>query len=245
MPDSTSDSTSSGRHTSGGSRSGLSPRRAGAGLRTRFRRRLMHHAIIGFSALIGGIAVTLAYDRPGLRHQVSLASAFVGFALIALSLVLGPLNLVLRRPNPVSNDLRRDLGLWGATVGLLHVAVGLTVHMQGRMYLYFLAPPESHSLSGLRLDAFGVSNYLGLFSGGVLVLLLFLSSDAALRRFGAARWKRWQRLNYFGVVALVGHGVLYQIADKRRSELVVLFAAIAVTVAGAQALGVRAFRRRH
>jgi sulfoxide reductase heme-binding subunit YedZ len=211
--------------------------------RRRHRRRLRHHFLIAVAALAGGAAVAMAYNRHELRSQVSVATAYVGLVCIALSLILGPLNLLRGRPNPVSSDLRRDLGIWGGVVGLIHVAIGLTVHMRGKMHLYFLAPREWHSAVRVRLDLFGAANYSGLFSGAVLLLLVLISSDAALRRLGAARWKRWQRLNYFGAVALACHGVLYQVAEQRTVGLVTFYLVIIATTVCAQGLGVRAVAR--
>ena len=95
----------------------------------------------------------------------------------------------------------------------------------------------------VRLDAFGAANYIGLLSGAVLVLLVTLSSDAALRRFSAARWKRFQQLNYLGAVALVFHGVLYRFAEGRHWRLMLVFSAVISATVCPQTLGTRAVRR--
>ena len=77
----------------------------------------------------------MTYDRPELRSQVSVATAYVAPGCSALSLVLGPLNLVRGRPEPVSSDLRRDAGIRGGGVGLVHIAIGFTVHLEGKILL--------------------------------------------------------------------------------------------------------------
>ena len=211
----------------------------------RFRRRVQHHLVIAMAALALAVAVASAFDRGDFRSRVSAATAYVAMACVALSLVLGPLNLIRGLANPLSSDLRRDLGIWGGIVGLLHVGVGLTVHLRGKMYQYFLRPPERHGAFPFRLDAFGAANDLGLLAGGVLLLLLLLSSDLALRRLGTTRWKRLQRLNYYGAIAILGHGVLYQIQERRRIALVSVFVVIVVTTLALQRVGFRnALRRR-
>lgn len=210
----------------------------------RFRRRARHHLAIAVAALAAGIPAGFAFDREDFRSRVSAATAYVALGCVALSLMLGPLNLLRGRANPVSSDLRRDLGIWGAIVGLVHVGVGLTVHLRGKMYQYFLPPPEAHTALPIRVDAFGAANDFGLLGGGVLLLLLLLSSDLALRRFGTTRWKRLQRLNYVGALAILGHGVLYQLLEKRRAVLVSLLIAIALTTIGFQGLGVRISGRK-
>ena len=52
--------------------------------------------------------------------------------------MLGPLNVIRGRRNPVSFDLRRDLGIWSGVMALLHAAVGLNVHLRERPWLYFV-----------------------------------------------------------------------------------------------------------
>jgi DMSO/TMAO reductase YedYZ heme-binding membrane subunit len=110
------------------------------------------------------------------------------------------------------------------------------------MHLYFLQPPEAQAYLPIRLDAFGTANYLGILAGAVLLLLLLLSSDRALRWLGASRWKAWQRLSYVGALAILGHGILYQILERRRAVLVVAFGTVAAAALVFQALGIRAVR---
>lgn len=45
-------------------------------------------------------------------------------------------NLLLKRCNPVSTDLRRDVGILGVIIGLAHVDINCQVHM-GNMLIYF------------------------------------------------------------------------------------------------------------
>ena len=188
--------------------------------------------------------VALAFDRADLRTRVSAATAWVALSCVALSLMLGPLNLVRARPNPVSSDLRRDLGVWGGVVGLVHLGIGLTVHMRGKMLQYFLLPPASQGLLPFRVDAFGAANDLGLVSGLILLMLVLLSSDLSLRFLGTPRWKWWQRMNYVGALAMVCHGVLYQAIERRPFVLVALFAAVVGVTLTLQGIGVGIVRRR-
>lgn len=222
--------------TSNAGRLDQSPRR-------RTRRRVRHNLAILIASLVTGGAIGTLF-APDLRAVFSAGTAYVGLGCVALSLILGPVNLLRHRPNPVSSDLRRDLGIWGGVMGLVHVGVGLTVHMQGKMHLYFLPPPEWGASLPLRADAFGGANYLGVVAAVVLAVLLALSSDSALRRLGSRRWKRWQRLNYIGALAILGHGVLYQLLERRRVGLVLLFALVVAGVLVFQLLGVRQKRRR-
>src|SRR5260370_1392771 len=110
------------------------------------------------------IAITcLAYAAtppPDVRHRLSMATAYAGLILLAVSLWIGPWNVLRRRPNPVSFDLRRDIGIWTGILAILHTAIGLTVHLRGRMWMYFFK-----SLHPLKLQntQFGFANLGGAY----------------------------------------------------------------------------------
>lgn len=206
----------------------------------RIRRRIGTHLSLAVVSTALGLGIALAlHSGSGARERFSIATAYVGMFWIVASLLVGPINLLRGRPNPVSVDLRRDMGIWGGFAGLVHLGVGLTVHMRGRMSEYFL-PPAGTDGFFVRLDAFGVANHLGLVSGFVLAVLIVLSSDWALRSLGVVRWKRWQQWNYLCFGALVVHGSLYQLLEKRGLGLVMLFAMLTVAAVAFQLAGVRA-----
>ncbi len=157
--------------------------------------------------------------------------------------MLGPLNVLLGRANPVSFDARRDVAIWAALLSLAHVPAGLSVHLGGRYWAYFLDPDAPRDPIPLRLDAFGIANHAGLLLTVVLVILLALSNDASLRRLGARRWKGIQRLAYPGYAALVAHALMYPLLEGRPSVIAIPLVAAAI-VATVQLAGFRRFRAR-
>jgi len=144
--------------------------------------------------------------------QVSIGTAYPALFLTAAALLLGPLNVLWRKPNPISFDLRRDLGIWAGLLALVHTAVGLNVHLRGKMWLYFF---DTHH--HLRRDAFGFSNYTGAVAALVFALLLALSNDVSIRKLGVGRWKSLQRWAYAAVVLTAAHAFAYQEIEKRIS----------------------------
>ena len=117
-------------------------------LSNRFRRRLLDHILIG----VGTVALTTVFihlfPKRDLISPASIATAYSALFLTAAALLLGLLNVLRRKGNPVSFDLRRDVGIWAAITALVHTLVGLNVHLPGRMWLYFvgsLQPPVTHS----------------------------------------------------------------------------------------------------
>lgn len=160
-------------------------------------------------------------------------------ALLTAALAVGPLNVIRRRPNPVSTDLRRDIGIWTAIFGITHTVIGLNVHMHGHMIRYFV--PDTPTLTAGSI-AFLVSNWVGLLATLLLLMLLAISNDFSLRTLGTQRWKLIQQTTYVVVIAVVVHGAAYQIIEKRKWILATVFSALAVSALVLQSAGFRARR---
>jgi methionine sulfoxide reductase heme-binding subunit len=211
----------------------------------RVRRRPATRRAARHAALLGATLLLLLLVWPGTPdgrvRRLSIATAHAAMAMLALSLVLGPLNVLRRRPNPTSTLLRRDVGIWAAILAALHTAFGLQVHVKGRMLEYFLAWNEAGARV-LRTDLFGATNHAGLLALLLFSGLLALSNDLSLRRLGTASWKRLQRLNYLAFIFTVGHGAVYQLLERRSWPLVASFALLAGVTAVAQIAGARARR---
>ena len=186
--------------------------------------------------------------RDQVRHravarQFTLATGYVATGLLALTLLIGPTNLLLRRRNPVSNHLRRDVGTWTAIASLVHVIVGLQVHGRGRLsgFLdYFVAADGSP-----RLNSFGLGNWTGLAALVVVAGLLAISSDVALRKLKARNWKSLQRLNYALFVLVLLHAFFYGVLLRATSPFTLLLGVIVLAVLIGQAAGIQLSRRRY
>lgn len=198
-----------------------------AGVRLPLSRRVSRHLSLATGSLVA-VAVVVAFLPGPWNARISFATAYVALALLAVTLSLGPLNILRGRPNPVSFNLRRDFGIWSAVVGLIHTGFGLTVHFGGRVARYFLAQPDVSHLFGLRADPFGFANHTGLLAALLLLLLAVISNDLSLRRLGTTRWRAIQRWAYALAALTVLHGSLYQLLEKRRLVLVALFAIVAL-----------------
>lgn len=212
-------------------------------LTSRMRHRLLAHHLPLFLASVAALALIAERLLEGSApFRWSMATAYVALALLAAAMCVGPWTALRRGRAPLSNDLRRDLGIWAGVVSLAHVAVGLQVHM-GSMLLYFVIRSADGSWT-LRRDAFGLANWVGLVSTCILLLLLALSNDWSLRRLGRQRWKAMQRSTYAAAILLVLHGAVYQLLERRHARWVLLFALVVVVVAVAQSLGFRRLRTR-
>lgn len=205
-------------------------------------RRVRHHLALAALTAISLAGFYVLAPVKGTIHLWSMATAYTGLWLLVTALALGPLNVLRSRPNPVSFDLRRDIGIWAGLLGLAHVVVGLQVHMKGRMWAYFVYPPEQPHSFPLQHGIFGLANWTGLAAGLGLLLLLGLSNDLSLRRLRSRRWKSLQRWAYWIFGLVVVHGVAYQLIEKRALWFVYLFGAVVAAACVAQAAGFGARR---
>ncbi|HEU5318756.1 MAG TPA: ferric reductase-like transmembrane domain-containing protein, partial [Chloroflexota bacterium] len=158
------------------------------------------------------------------------ATGDVALALLAATLLIGPANLLLRRRTPVSHYLRRDVGTWTALLSVVHVIAGFQVHgapgsLGDRIRSYFLAR-DGRPLT----DAFGLGNWTGLAATLIVLGLLAISSNAALRAVKARPWKWLQRLNYVLFALVVAHAVFYGALLRTASHTTAMLAISVIAV---------------
>src|SRR5229473_8623406 len=203
--------------------------------------RIKRHLILATLATASTALLYLATAPPDFRHRLSMAAAYSSLLFLCATLFLGPWNTLRRRPNPVSFDLRRDIGIWAGVLAILHTAVGLTVHLRGRMWMYFFK-----SLHPLKLQntQFGFANLVGLGAALLFLMLLVISNDVSLRALGIRRWKSLQRWTYAALALTAAHGIAYQLVEKRRLPWVLVFTAVTIAVSATQVIGFIQVQRR-
>ncbi len=173
--------------------------------------------------------------------KASFATAYPALVLIAITLVIGPWNLLRRERMPVSSDLRRDVGIWAGILAIAHSVVGQMVHLRGRPWLYYVYDHSKSHFIPLRHDLFGFANFTGLISAIVILLLLATSNDYALRALRTPRWKQLQRWNYLAFTLVAFHAIGYQTIEKQKTAFVIFAIASIVITVGLQGMG---FQRR-
>jgi methionine sulfoxide reductase heme-binding subunit len=175
--------------------------------------------------------------------RLTVATGYVATGLLALTLLIGPANLLLRKRNPVSSYLRRDAGMWTAIFSVVHVICGSLLHSGGQLagFLSYFVAPDGRP----RLNSFGLANWTGLAATAIVVGLLTLSSDVALRRLKAGPWKSLQRLNYALFALVIAHAFYYGALLRRESPFTHLLLLSVIAVFVGQAVGVWLWRRRH
>jgi sulfoxide reductase heme-binding subunit YedZ len=209
------------------------------------RRLLLHHVPLALaSAVVLVLFMGLSPFTLGRRFmsQFTVATGYVAFGLLGLTLLVGPVSLLLRRRNPVSSYLRRDVGTWTAVASVVHVILAFQAHSGGgifRLLDFFVA--DGRPLT----NSFGLGNWTGLAALVIVVGLLAISTDGSLRELRARRWKSLQRLNYTLFALVVVHAFSYGALLRMTSphSLLLIFTVIAVLLG--QAVGIWLWRRRH
>lgn len=190
-----------------------------------------------------GLPLRFALPTRLSMSQLTRATGYVATGLLALTLLTGPANLLLRRRNPVSSYFRRDVGIWTAIFSVVHVIVGLQVHGRGQisdLLNYFVAPDGSPWI-----NSFGLGNWTGLVALVIVVGLLALSTDGALRELKGKTWKDLQRLNYTLFALVILHAFFYGALLRVTSPFTLLLIFTVTAVFLGQAVGIWLYRRRH
>lgn len=201
------------------------------------RRLLSHHLPLGLASVMLIALFFQTSASPDVTFRASIATAYTSLILLGGTLITGAVNVMRKRPNPISTDLRRDLGIWAAIIGVVHTIVGLNVHMGGKFWSYFLYPAnESHPFP-IRIDPFGLANHTGLIATIILIFLCAISNDLSMRWLGSKRWKDLQRSNYALYALVVLHAIGYQLIEKRQMPYPLIFAALVAVVLVIQGIG--------
>lgn len=200
--------------------------------------RVIHHVTLCVLSLATIALFYWAIDSDRSRFLFSMSTAYVALVLLGLSAVIGPIKLLMgQRSLPVSTYLRRDIGIWAGIIAIVHVFFGLQGHVGGKFWYYFLAPPSASYNFPLRLDWFGLASFLGLGAILIILLLLFLSNDKSISRYGIKRWKFMQRFSYFAILMTFLHTIIFLVTATRGFTYIAMFSTVGLSFFTFQALG--------
>jgi sulfoxide reductase heme-binding subunit YedZ len=173
---------------------------------------------------------------------ITYTSGYLSIFLLAISLTLGPINLILRRKNPISTYIRRDIGIFGGILGMIHSVVGLFMHFIGKPWLYFVEEVGDNLI--IRSGNFGLANYTGLFGALILILLLIISNDYFLGKLKSVKWKNLQRFTYLMFLLVIAHSIFYRLNANKEDLIIFLYLAMFLIVLVFQLIGVWLKKRK-
>lgn len=201
--------------------------------------RIATHLCLG--GLVVALFVFVMRFLPGGKgfELLIIVLGYLSLLLIGVTLLIGPLHLLRARRNPVNIDLRRDVGIWAALTGCLHVLLALRGRIgNGAALLYFLR----QGCCGYTplLTVYGLSNDAGLFATLLLLVLLALSNTLSLRLLKGKRWKLLQRLTYLLMALAAAHTLGYQYLNVRGSLFLWGLALLSLLILSCQGWGIAA-----
>jgi sulfoxide reductase heme-binding subunit YedZ len=205
------------------------------------RRLLFHHlplALASTVVLVLLIALSPSHGASFIQQSTS-ATGDLALVLLGLTLLIGPANLLLRRRNPVSSYLRRDVGTWTVIASVVHVILAFGVDGRGQILDFFVR--DGRPL----IDSFGLGNWTGLAALVIVVGLLALSTNAAVRELKGRTWKDLQRLNYTLFALVILHALFYGALLRMTSPFTLLLIFTVIVVCAGQAAGIWLWRRRY
>ena len=197
-------------------------------------------------SLICGGAMGLAWfigDPTTAVARTSLAMAWVCLLLFASVLSIGPVHAI-RYGRPMLNDLgRRDLGIFAALAGLIHLWLGTSESMDMIYIGTFVRNPDLIWGAAAREALFARGAESGFIVGILVLFPLAISSNLALRKLGPRWWKRLQRVVYSAFALTLVHGLFFQLLEARHPVVVMVLLLIGFGILFLQLAGRRAVRQ--
>lgn len=196
----------------------------------------IHYLPLLSIVLIGCLIFNKNWPKRDTITVITGASGYISIILITFSLLIGPFNLLFKRINPVSTYFRRDIGITGGVLAVIHSVAGLFVHLRGSNWKYFLNKTELGF--SVRLDDFGLANYTGLISALIIIVLLVTSNDFSFRKLNPFVWKNIQRLAYLAFLFAIIHSVYYKIVQTNLDLIWYLYLPLILVVFIFQMVGI-------
>jgi len=170
---------------------------------------MKHYLPLTSASILVGIILHNVWPKKDLITLITDVSGYIAIVLLSISLIIGAINVLMKRKNPVSSYFRRDIGIAGGILAVIHSITGLFVHMRGNMWQYFSV--QTTTGYKIRLDDFGIANYTGLLSALLVVALIVTSNDYFILKLRAKKWKNFQRLSYLMFILAIIHVVYYRL----------------------------------
>lgn len=188
-----------------------------------------HGMLAAATALFFVLAAYFAPYSSG-WERLSVASAWSCMVLLVSALLIGPIRRMERSPYRINVYTRRDVGIWAALHGLFHFVAGNFVAMNQSYVGEFVNQAFRSPGVPVREKLFSGGSIAGMVIALIFLLLLAISSDRAMRRLGAKKWKTMQRSAHIALWVTVLHGAAFQVLEARYLPMIVMGAMVATLV---------------
>lgn len=203
------------------------------------RQRAITHLLLAALTVAGIYLMTFYAPLAEISFTLILAFGYECMFFLCITLLIGPINLLRKRFNPVNIDLRRDTGIWSGITGCLHVFFAFLERNRGGILSFFFRTNGKPLLTLL-----GASNWVGLFATILLIVLLATSNALSLHALKGKRWKKLQQWNYVLTVLAFMHTFGYQMGGGRERFFMDGTTIALILVLVIQLAGVSIYQRR-
>ncbi len=147
-----------------------------------------HISVLALAAVLI-LAFAKVHTEWSPMHRWNRAFGDASLVLVALSMGLGPLARLVR-PTVRLLNFRRELGIYGCLLAIVHTAVILVGWVQGDLMRLFGFEwhPDLQKYVMLQ-HGFGLANGIGLAALLLACILALTSNDVSQRRLGLSAWK--------------------------------------------------------
>ena len=149
---------------------------------------IRHIAVVAVAVVIV-LAFAAVHGQWSPMHRWNRAFGDASLVLVALSMGIGPLARLVR-PTVRLLRFRRELGIYGCLMAIVHITIILVGWVQWDLMRFFCF--EWHpQLQGYVMvqQGFGLANGIGLAAVFLACILALTSNDLSQRRLGASAWK--------------------------------------------------------
>ena len=180
-----------------------------------------HGVVVVLSALLIW-AFSLVHGQWHPMHRWNRAFGDVALVLLAITMVLGPVSVLLQRFRSALL-WRRQFGIWSMLLALVHLVIILDGWVEWdliRLFGYDFVPQFGRYV--LHQHGFGLGNSLGLLALVFGLLLLVTSNDSSVRRLTLPVWQHLHKgamVFWWLVVAHVAYFLFMHFLDVRRPML--------------------------
>lgn len=199
--------------------------------------RTARHFLLAGSIAAATVAAGAAAPPGAALDRASLTLSWACLLCFAGALLIGPLHVLRSGRVPVNHLLRRDLGIWSAVTGLIHLAISFKISMTPDYMQLYVYGAEAWPAPELRRRMYSWAVIGSLVVAALFLLLLLLSNNLSLRWLGPAWWKRLQRTSYVAFALTVAHSVAFQVIESRTAVLIAALALVTLGVVAAQIRG--------
>lgn len=162
------------------------------------------HLVVIFLGAIGVYVFLESRAQWSEMHRWNRAIGDVSLVMIAVSMAIGPLSRLFRTFAPYL-PYRREFGIWGAVLAIVHTIIILAGWVEWDLIRLFGFEFHPDGYYVMAKHGLGLANAIGIVAAFYGLILAVTSSDFSQRLLGGPVWKYLQQSSYVLWMLIVLH----------------------------------------